>query len=68
MLKLERIAKYYSSDDQIIDLRMPDYLRFFTFSDYLVAFTLLMGLAYFLGRRFNRKMFTRSVQDVFRES
>ena len=52
--------------NQIVSLRIPDYLRFFTFSNYVVAVILLFGMTVFLGIRFNKKIFTQSVQKALR--
>lgn len=52
--------------NQIVSLRIPDYLRFFTFTNYLVAIVLLFGMTLFLGIRFNKKIFTQSVQKALR--
>lgn len=52
--------------NQIISLRIPDYLRFFTLGNYIVAIVLLFGMTLFLGIRFNTKIFTQSVQKALR--
>lgn len=47
---------------------LPNYFRFFTLSNYLVMIVLLLGLSFFLGRRFQKKLFTRSVMSALREA
>lgn len=40
---------------------IPQYLRYFTVGSYIVLTLLLSALAIFLGRRFNKRIFSRSV-------
>ncbi len=41
--------------------KIPRYLRYFTASSHLLIFFLMLALAVMLGRRFNRKIFDKSV-------
>ncbi len=47
---------------------VPNYLQYFTWSNYLVMIVLLLLLALFLGRRFQKKLFTRSVMSALRSA
>ncbi|MFW5894698.1 MAG: FtsX-like permease family protein, partial [Bacillota bacterium] len=47
--------------------RIPDYMRFFTFGNYVFMFIALMVLSIFLGLKFNKKIFRRSVISAFRD-
>jgi len=46
---------------------IPDYLRYFTFSNYLFMILALLIMSMFLGFRFNKKIFRKSVISAFRE-
>lgn len=46
---------------------LPNYLRFYQFSNYLFMGIALLLLAFFLALRFNRQMFNRSVISAFKE-
>ncbi len=46
---------------------IPDYLRYFTFSNYLFMIVALLIMSMFLGFRFNKKIFRKSVISAFRE-
>ena len=46
---------------------IPDYLRYFSFSNYLFMITALLIMSMFLGFRFNKKIFRKSVISAFRE-
>lgn len=50
--------------NQFFDFGLPNYLRFYTLSNYLFAFSLLLILMFFLGLRFNKKIFTQTVQTA----
>jgi predicted lysophospholipase L1 biosynthesis ABC-type transport system permease subunit len=47
---------------------VPNYLQFFAWNNYLVMTVLLLGLAILLGRRFQKKLFTRSVMSALRSA
>ncbi|MFP4077611.1 MAG: ATP-binding cassette domain-containing protein [Candidatus Izemoplasmataceae bacterium] len=46
---------------------IPDYMRFFTFGNYVFMFFALVILSIFLGLKFNKKIFRRSVISAFRD-
>ena len=50
--------------NQFFDFGLPNYLRFYTILNYLFALTLLLLLMFFLGLRFNKKIFTQTVQTA----
>lgn len=52
--------------NQFVDLGLPNYIRFFNLGNYIVALTLLLGMTFFLGMRFNRKIFNQTVQTALR--
>ncbi len=52
--------------NQFVDVGLPNYVRFFNFGNYIVALTLLLGMTFFLGMRFNRKIFNQTVQTALR--
>jgi ABC-type lipoprotein export system ATPase subunit len=52
--------------NQFFGLGLPNYLRFYTPLNYLTAFLLLAFLMVFLGLRFNKKIFTQTVQTALR--
>lgn len=52
--------------NQRFALGFPDYLRFYTLSHYFGALALLMLLMVFLGFRFNKRIFTQTVQTAMR--
>lgn len=49
-------------------LWVTDYLRFFTLNNYLLMIILLLGMSVLLGRRFNKKLYTKSVMSALREA
>jgi ABC-type lipoprotein export system ATPase subunit len=52
--------------NQVFAFGLPDYLRFYTPVNYVTAFLLLSFLMVFLGLRFNKKIFTQTVQTALR--
>ncbi len=44
-----------------LDINIPRYLRYFTVGSYIFIFSLLVILSLLLGRRFNKKIFGKSV-------
>jgi predicted lysophospholipase L1 biosynthesis ABC-type transport system permease subunit len=50
----------------IFDFGWPNYLRFYTVFNYIVALSLLLIMMVFLGFRFNKKIFTQTVQTAMR--
>jgi len=48
-------------EDKAYNTYIPRYLRYFDFNNYLFVFTLLVVLTLLLGRRFNRRIFGKSV-------
>ena len=44
-----------------LDINIPRYLRYFTVGSYIFIFFLLVAISLLLGRRFNRKIFSKSV-------
>jgi len=52
--------------NQFFDFGWPNYLRYYTLFNYLFALTLLLLLMVFLGLRFNKKIFTQTVQTALR--
>lgn len=50
----------------VVETPIPNYLRYYTLGNYLFAAGLLMGLAFLLGLRFNRKIFKDSVITALR--
>lgn len=47
---------------------VPNYLQYFSWLNYLFMIALLLLLALFLGRRFQKKLFTRSVMSALRSA
>ena len=47
---------------------IPNYLQYFSWLNYLFMIALLLLLALFLGRRFQKKLFTRSVMSALRSA
>lgn len=50
----------------IFDFGWPNYLRFYTVFNYILALSLLLIMMVFLGLRFNKKIFTQTVQTAMR--
>jgi len=44
-----------------LDINIPRYLRYFTVGSYIFIFSLLVAISLLLGRKFNRKIFSKSV-------